>query len=100
MSDEPTYDELYAEVEKLEEVIRTLRDKNEELSNDFEGAQDEVETLESELTNAEQKADRLHDAIVSAINDLSMVDEVPLGDVEDSISEIVKNLRSALRPIQ
>lgn len=96
MSDEPTYDELYAEVEKLEEVIRNLRDKNEELSNDVEGAQDEVETLESELTEVEHKADRFHDAIVSAINDLSMVGEVPLGDVEDSVSEIVKYLRTAL----
>jgi predicted nucleic acid-binding Zn-ribbon protein len=78
---------LYAE-----DRIRDLEESNEELHGEVRELTKVVDAQAFDLKDTEKELDGLSEAITSAIADLRVLGEVPLGDLEEAIKAIADKL--------
>jgi chromosome segregation ATPase len=80
------------EITELDGRLADVVEKNADLVGELADRESLNDRLSFDLKDAERELDRLSEAITSAIADLRVLGEVPLGQLEESIKAIADRL--------
>lgn len=87
--------EQQREIERQHGEITRLTARVSELEGDVHFADLAVREHRAEKAESDELAERLSAAITSAVADLRLLDEVPLGELEDAVKAIADRLADA-----